>query len=58
MEDIVHNVVDAVQVDSILYKSASPQDFDCLEIVVERFSSKCFNVGKVKVEHMVTGLLS
>jgi legumain len=47
VEDIVHSAVDAEQVDSILHKSTTPQDFDCLEIVVERFSSKCFNVGKV-----------
>lgn len=51
----MHSVVDAELVDSILHKPASPRDYECLEVVVERFSFKCFHIGKVHVHRYNTG---
>lgn len=47
VETIVHRLVESENVDSILHKTSSPRDFDCLETVLERFSSQCFNIPKV-----------
>ena len=44
---IVESVVEPELVEGMLSKPATPQDFDCLEAVVERFSSSCFHIGKV-----------
>ena len=47
MKTIVESVIEPEAVDGILHKPASPVDFDCLEAVVDRFSSACFPIGKV-----------
>ncbi|CAI8025040.1 Legumain [Geodia barretti] len=47
VKTIVESVVEPEAVDGILHKPASPVDFDCLEAVVDRFSSACFPIGKV-----------
>ena len=47
VKSIVQSVVETEQVDSILHKHTTPSDYECLEVVVEKFSSKCFHIGKV-----------
>ena len=49
VKTIVESLVEPEAVDSILHKPASPVDFDCLEAVVDRFSSACFPIGKVHI---------
>ena len=49
MKTIVSAVVSPDQVDSILHQPANPTDYDCLEAVVDRFSEKCFRIGKVSM---------
>ena len=55
MKTIVESVIEPEAVDGILHKPASPVDFDCLEAVVDRFSSACFPIGKVDTIYTYIG---